>query len=105
MQVEDEWIFFTYPPGVYSAPEGMAGPAGGGGVGGGARGAAGGGAGGSGGARARARDDMDASLDVLTASGDPDRERTGKWERRSADLIFGCMQCPRYCTIGVAELA
>ena len=88
LQVEDEWIFFTYPPGVYSAPEGMAGQAGGAG-GGGARGAAGG-AGGSGGARARARDDMDASLDVLTASGDPDRERTGKsGRRRSFDQIFG----------------
>ena len=86
IQVEDEWIFFTYPPGVYSAAamaEGAGGGGGGGGEGmrrpggGNGAGASGGGGGGVLGG-ARARDDMDASLDILTASGDPDRERAGE---------------------------
>ena len=82
---------------MYSAPEGMAGQAGGGGSGG-ARGATCG-AGGNGGARARARDDMDASLDVLTASGDPDRERTGKSGRGSYDPLCRCKQRRREETV------
>ena len=77
LQVEDEWIFFTYPPGVYSAAAMAEGAVGGGG--GEGMGQSGGGNGAGGGVLgARARDDMDASLDILTASGDPDRERAGE---------------------------
>ena len=75
-QVEDEWIFFTYPPGVYSERAGGGGGGEGMGQPGGGNGA--GRAGRAGHHGARARDDMDASLDILTASGDPDRKRAGE---------------------------